>query len=1711
MDKLLIFIFYVKCSGKHLGFKSNFYIYRLLSEALAVMRLLLITFCLFAFAGANAQLLENFDDGDFTSNPQWGGDDSVFVISPILSNNQLQSNKTIASSSFYLSTPSASINNCQWEFFAHLQFNTSSANFVDVFLTSNNANLLAAGNDAYFVRIGGTNDEICLYKKSGGSDTKIIDGADGITNFSNNNIKIKVIRTSTNDWTLSRDMTGAGSSYVVEGTVNDAAITTGGFFGFSITQSTASFFQKHFFDDITIGPIIVDATAPTLISATAINANNVDVLFSEVVGQITCENIVNYSINNGIIISSATRDATNQALVHLLLTNSLVNNTNYNLVVNNVDDLAANVIAANSNVNFSYIVPANAIFRDVLINEIYTDQTPLVGLPNAEFVEIFNRSTNTFNLNDWKISDPSTNGTISDFTLLPGQYVILCANADTTLYQAFGNVVGVSSWPSLNNASDRLFLKNDLGEFIDSVAYADTWYQDAVKAVGGWSLELINPAIGSNCAGAGNWIASNLPAGGTPGQINSVFNGAPDTTTPQIIGIETPNSTTLNVCFSEPINPQLLINANFSIDNGVGSPTVIINNGNCISLILTTQLQIGVNYIITCSSLSDCSGNALTPNTFNFIYFLPTQFDVVINEIMADPSPIIGLPDAEFIELYNTTTYDINTNGWTLEHGTTVRNFPNAIIPADSFLVLTNTAALADMSIYGNVVAVPSLSTSAITNAGTTLTIKDNNGQLIHQVTYSDQWYNDVNKAAGGWSLEMIDPANPCAGAANWTASNNPDGGTPGKKNAVFAANADVTAPNLGSVNVINSNQIAIEFTEPVLNFLSLNAAQFSVNNGLNSPSAISFVGNPSTSVIVSFANPIQINVIYTVTLNATLSDCAGNNSASSLMANFSNYNAKAFDIVINEIMADPEPAVGLPNFEYVELYNRSAFPINLARWQLHYGSSFKALPSATINPGEYAVLCAANAFQALNSFGKVIVIPGLSSSAITNSGTMLTITDTSGKVIHAVDYNDTWYKNVEKFNGGYSLEQIDLQNPCGGKTNWAASNSATGGTPCTANSVMAGNPDNRAPIIKAVCIESNNTLRIKFNEPQDSSTMLNASVYSVDNGVGTPSNISLFGPLYDQVLLSFASNFNNNTIYTININGGVKDCAGNMLSASASQKFSYYQSQAFDVVINEIMADEAPVVGLPATEYIELYNKTSFPINLTGYNLKTGSASNIFSCTSIQAGSYLTVLQKTGNIDDPIFGSSYVAENFSSLTNSGTEITLTSSTGNIISNINFSDQWYNNSNKANGGWSLEQKDPLNPCAGADNWSASTDISGGTPGKLNSINAANPDTKAPEIIRIAFLDKTNIVIYFSESILTNSIYNVSSYNIDNGIGNPSIVVPYFPEVKKIGLNLPAPIQNNIIYTLTINGTLTDCVGNLINTVITGRFAIPQNIVKGDLVLNEILFNPKTDGFDFAEFYNNSSKVLSLNDVQLANVDTVDKIPANLSIIDSLGYLVFPKEYYVVGEHTELIKKQYFTTNEKNFISVNNMPSMNVAEGSIGLFLNNDTLLDGMMYNENMHYPLIRDKKGVSLERINFMRSSSDLSNWHSAAEQVGFATPGYQNSQYMENSEATDVISFASEIFSPDNDGYNDVLIINYLLSEPGFVGNASIYDARGRFISKIMENELLGTNGVFSWNGISESNEKGSIGVYTLFFEYFDTKGNTNKVRKSFVLGGKL
>ena len=103
------------------------------------------------------------------------------------------------------------------------------------------------------------------------------------------------------------------------------------------------------------------------------------------------------------------------------------------------------------------------------------------------------------------------------------------------------------------------------------------------------------------------------------------------------------------------------------------------------------------------------------------------------------------------------------------------------------------------------------------------------------------------------------------------------------------------------------------------------------------------------------------------------------------------------------------------------------------------------------------------------------------------------------------------------------------------------------------------------------------------------------------------------------------------------------------------------------------------------------------------------------------------------------------------------------------------------------------------------------------------------------------------------------------------------------------------------------------------------------------------------------------------------------------------------------------------------------------------------------------------------------------------------------------------VRSLGSEIFSPDNDGYQDVLTIGYHFDQPGFVGTLTIFDIVGREARKLMDNQLLGTDGSVSWDGVLDGGDLGRIGPYIVMLEVFDLEGNTERFKKTVTLAHKL
>ena len=168
-------------------------------------------------------------------------------------------------------------------------------------------------------------------------------------------------------------------------------------------------------------------------------------------------------------------------------------------------------------------------------------------------------------------------------------------------------------------------------------------------------------------------------------------------------------------------------------------------------------------------------------------------------------------------------------------------------------------------------------------------------------------------------------------------------------------------------------------------------------------------------------------------------------------------------------------------------------------------------------------------------------------------------------------------------------------------------------------------------------------------------------------------------------------------------------------------------------------------------------------------------------------------------------------------------------------------------------------------------------------------------------------------------------------------------------------------------------------------------------------------------------------------------------------------------------------------------------------------------MDQFDYNEDLHFILLDDVDGVSLERISFDSDTNDPNNWKSAASTAGFATPGLRNSQFKTQSSVTGVIEVDPKVFVPDNTGVNDFTTINFDLQNVGSFANVSVYDQRGRLVKTLSEGDLLSTSGFFTWDGTDNSGRRASYGYYVVYFEIFDSNGNKEIMKETIVLGARF
>jgi hypothetical protein len=515
------------------------------------------------------QVLDDFSDGNFTENPSWSGTTGNFKINEYF---QLQSNAPTTSVS-YLFTPSEAFYDAQWQAWFKINYSTSSSNYSAFYIISSSPDNV--GN-AYFVKIGDTQDDVSLWRQQGTSKIKIIDGTDKRTDGTQVEILVKVTRDSLGNFSLFSKLPSE-SDFLLEGTVQDTAIESSAYVGllYSNTTTTTS---AYFFDDIAAtGKKAVDKKSPFWEKLAIIEPDILQLQFSEPVDLSNSIFILN---GNEITPTKIDILSTKPFLMNVALNENFDKGKIYTLELLQVTDLAGNTLL--DNIKKTGIIEPLAQ-GDLLLNEVMFNAPPLA----TEYIEIYNASAKTLDVSGITLTTRKTDGSFNTLRHIPdgkllaaGSYLAVCQDADSVInyfgLQNDGSVVTIS-WSTLNNEQSTIVLANSKADTVyDELTYNEKWHHLMIKNPQGVALERINPALPTQSAESWHSAASEVKYG-TPGYKNSQYREIENTfSNKQFVWVEPEafspdNDGTDDVCFIKYRTPTEGFVANAQIINATGT------------------------------------------------------------------------------------------------------------------------------------------------------------------------------------------------------------------------------------------------------------------------------------------------------------------------------------------------------------------------------------------------------------------------------------------------------------------------------------------------------------------------------------------------------------------------------------------------------------------------------------------------------------------------------------------------------------------------------------------------------------------------------------------------------------------------------------------------------------------------------------------------------------------------------------------------------------------------------------------------------------------------------------------------------------------------------------------------------------------------------------------------------------------------------------
>jgi hypothetical protein len=334
-----------------------------------------------------------------------------------------------------------------------------------------------------------------------------------------------------------------------------------------------------------------DVTPPQVISAVLTSSTQLVINFSETLNSITAQNKNNYLISNSISVLSAVLSGT-----QVTLTTSAHVSGAYTVTVNNVTDLAGNVIDPQHN-STQYQYQPSPILVKLQICNVRASVTP----------EPTHTGEKTNDGKGCYSGDPDSRwagDTMPEWLVYDLGAVRILNSTKLSFYKwDAGRTYNYTIQISTDSISWTAVKTN-------VVSLPQEWTQEIVGPINARYIKIIYLSNNQN-TWAGLWEAEFW---GNTGDI------AP----PQVVSAALTNSTKLVINFSEALNSTSAQNKNnYTISNGVSVVSAVLSGTQ---VTLTTSAHIAGSYMVTVNNVTDLAGNVIDPlhKTANYNYVTDT-------------------------------------------------------------------------------------------------------------------------------------------------------------------------------------------------------------------------------------------------------------------------------------------------------------------------------------------------------------------------------------------------------------------------------------------------------------------------------------------------------------------------------------------------------------------------------------------------------------------------------------------------------------------------------------------------------------------------------------------------------------------------------------------------------------------------------------------------------------------------------------------------------------------------------------------------------------------------------------------------------------------------------------------------------------------------------------------------------------------------------